>query len=317
MSSLFAVLPDDECWSFLLKTCESLSLAEIEALRSTDHRVRSLLRPSELATRLLPLQPWAAQVTGLQTVAVWRELENIERPGAAPHRVTFEGASCEVRDESLPIVAAFGRLLQRFPTARLQIHAHTGRHAPPTYAPKFTRERAAEVAEILRRMHGISPARLRPRGWGKSVAIAARWPAGRESARGEMFVEIDGLLLPPLAAHYEGVDAATPDDSDEEEHEPGLSHAHLQLLVQMLQNGQLQGHGVLPHFYQLGGGIDTDEDPDEEEEEDEEDQQAAAAEAIARDEDPDEEEDDEEQQDSAAEASGAPSASSALDRDGE
>ena len=54
-------------------------------------------------------------------------------------------------------------------------------------------------------------------------------------------MEIGGLLLPPMPAHYDGVVAISPEESDDDEAESmiGMSSAHLQLLVQMLQSGQL------------------------------------------------------------------------------
>eukprot|EP00966_Prymnesium_polylepis_P148255 3424787-Prymnesium_polylepis.1 len=87
----------------------------------------------------------------------------------------------------MPILDAVGRLLVRFPSAGLQIHAHTGPNAPATYAPLFTRERAQMVACRLKLDHRIASERLTTRGWGKAVCLHARWPAGRESARGELF----------------------------------------------------------------------------------------------------------------------------------
>lgn len=257
------LLPDDELWDLLRRAAAMLPLTDVARLQGCNSRFRQVLHARDVATQRLQQQPWAASITSLQQVAVWEGIERIEG-----NRVTYEGASVEVRESSHPTVEAFGRLLQRFPSIRLQIHAHTGRNAPPTFAPRFTRDRAEEVSEMLVRLYSIPRHRMTARGWGKAVAVHNNWPAGRDSARAELFVEVDGLTLPPLPAHYEGVDAATPDESDNEEDGGGLqgmSAAHLQLLVQMLQANQGHGGASAGPFHD-----DASDDDDEEEDMDSE-----------------------------------------------
>ena len=218
----------------------------------------------------LAQQPWATQVRTFEQLAIWDELVAM-----TSHRVTFEGASTELRNESLEVVDAFGRLLKRFPGTRVHVHAHTGAYAPPLYAPRFTRERAAEVAEMLVR-HGIDRNRITAQGWGKAVAVAADWPPGRDSARGELFVEVDGdplLLLPPLPHHYagvavddprsypdhfegvEGIDGSAFDDSDP----AGAMPLLMQLMLQQ---------GGLPE----SSDDDDDDDDDDVDDDDDEDE---------------------------------------------
>ena len=66
------------------------------------------------------------------------------------NRLTFEGASTELRAGQKGMLAHYATLLRRFPRVRLHIDAHTGPNAPPTFAPSFTRERAETVVcELL------------------------------------------------------------------------------------------------------------------------------------------------------------------------
>jgi outer membrane protein OmpA-like peptidoglycan-associated protein len=263
--SLFDKLPDELLDELLLTAATTLSLQDVAALQGCDSRTHHALQPRAVAVRRIEDQPWAARVSSLGQLAVWEELDRFET-----HRVTFAGASSDVREESLPVVAAFASLARRFPLARVQIHAHTGRHAPPTYAPTFTRERADEVASLLRD-EGVAAERITARGWGKAVALARNWPAGRESARGELFVDYGGLLLPPWPAHYEGVETATPDE-DEVGH--GLmSAAHLQMLVQLMNGGQLQ----LPAALQQQQEESEEEQSEVEEAEEEEEAEGGGA----------------------------------------
>lgn len=206
-SSMFSMLPDDLLWDFLLHISTAAAITDVAHLSCADKQMHAVLQPAAVARHRLPTVPWRDKVTTLEQLAVWEALEAI-----ACHRVTFEGAATEIRDESQPVVAAYANLLGRFPSLKLSIHAHVGRHAPPSFALSFTRERAEEVASRLEYDHGIEPERISSRGWGKAVALHAGWPAGRESARGELFVECHGLLLPPLPSHYHGVE---PDQAEE------------------------------------------------------------------------------------------------------
>ena len=43
-----------------------------------------------------------------------------------PNLVYYEGMDVNIREESMPVIASFGRLLLSFPMARLHVHAHTG-----------------------------------------------------------------------------------------------------------------------------------------------------------------------------------------------
>ena len=234
-------LPDDLVWELLLSIARQAPLSDVAALGACCQRTHAVLQPSEVATQRVPLQPWASQVSALEQLAVWEVLAAM-----TCHHVTFEGASTDLRDESAEVVDAFGRLLKRFPRARLQVHAHTGRHAPPLYAPRFTRDRAEEVANALLRAHGVERHRVETRGWGKAVAIAADWPPGRDSARGELFVEVGGgLLLPPLPRHYDGVDPELP------RHFQPDPDPEMPLLMQLM----LQAGGPL-------GFVPSDEDDD-------------------------------------------------------
>ena len=255
--SLFDALPDDLSWECLLKAAETLAMEDVAALQRCSHRFCEVLQPTVIATRRLP-GSLAIRISSLAQLAAWDIISRMKR-----HAVTYEGASSDVREDSLPVISAFASVLKRFPEARLQIHAHTGRNAPPLYAPGFTRDRADEVAGILLVEHGISSERITARGWGKAVALAAGWPAGRQSARGELFIDIGGLLLPPWPSYYDGVDSASTPMVEAHDGMLGMSAEHVQMLLQMLQGGHLQMAGEAgPGADDVGDGT-TDGSSDE------------------------------------------------------
>ena len=120
-------------------------------------------------------------------------------------KIIFMGADTAIRPGSLARLDDIARLLQQH-VGRLtvSIEAHTGRNAPPSFAPHFTRARATVI--MLRLLaEGVSQAQIETaNGWGKDVAIAAGWQPGIESAHAELYFTIDGLTMPPRPSYYDG-----------------------------------------------------------------------------------------------------------------
>ena len=118
-------------------------------------------------------------------------------------RVTFLGADTEIRSTSLTRLTDVAAIMVRHPRLLLEIEAHTGRNAPPAYAPHFTSQRGRAVALHLASL-GVCLERCFHRGWGKDIAIAAGWQQGLESARAELYFSLDGLLMPRRPHVYDG-----------------------------------------------------------------------------------------------------------------
>ena len=156
-----------------------------------------------------------AGVVNLQQLGVLEALKNL-----GTHRVVFMGADIEIRPGSLARLKDFASLLKQHEDLTVAVEAHTGRNAPVLYAPAFTRARAIEIKRVLTEVEGVPAHRVTSAtGWGKDVAVAAGWAAGIESARGELYFELCGLVMPPRPSYYEGlvppvIMAAAYDDED-------------------------------------------------------------------------------------------------------
>ena len=259
--------------------------------RACSRSLHGLMTPAFLLRR----RGAPSAATSLEALAVHEAVAVI-----GSNRVIFEGASTELREGFDELLGQYAAVLGRFERCRLHVDAHTGRHAPATFAPSFTRERAETVRSWLMERGGIEAERLTCTGWGKFVAVHARWPAGQESARGELYVEFDGGCYPARPAYYLEVPATnTPQDSDSEgEGGGGPPHDLLGLLQQMMQQAQQAYVPPASHDDESPSSADDDDDEEEEEEEEQEEQQEdeEGQEEEADDDDDEEEEEDEEEQ---------------------
>ena len=179
----------------VVKIATALSPAAYARLRGSCGAMLQLLTPAHL------IQERGAPET-IKTLEALALLEAVSAIGG--NQVTFEGAITQLKPGFGGRLAAYAELLKRFGRAHLHIDAHTGRNAPSTYAPSFTRDRARTVRQELEE-RGVHRARVTCTGWGKIVAVHAGWPVGQESARGELYVEQDRVFYPARPAYYASV----------------------------------------------------------------------------------------------------------------
>ena len=187
----FLSLSDD----LVVKIATALSPVAYARLRGSCGAMLQLLTPAHL------IQERGAPET-IKTLEALALLEAVSAIGG--NQVTFEGAITQLKPGFGGRLAAYAELLKRFGRAHLHIDAHTGRNAPSTYAPSFTRDRARTVRQELEE-RGVHRARVTCTGWGKIVAVHAGWPVGQESARGELYVEQDRVFYPARPAYYASV----------------------------------------------------------------------------------------------------------------
>lgn len=160
------------------------------------------------------------RVETLEQLAVLEALRNLVPEGNV--KAVFMGADTEIRTGSLARLDELAALLRQHKQLTVSIDAHTGRNAPPNYAPHFTRARAWFVAMRLMEQD-VPPQRIISTiGWGKDIAIAAGWQPGLESAIAELFFHLDGLTLPPRPSYYHG--RSPPEVEEEEEEEEVIEH---------------------------------------------------------------------------------------------
>lgn len=216
MESVSAVelitLPDEIVETIAASICATLNgPTDLARLASTCTHLRQHCSDHALLGRL-GAERGEPCVASLEQLAVLEALRNV----GLPIRIVFMGADTEIRPGSLARLDDLALLMLQHRRLTLSIEAHTGRNAPPAFAPAFTRARAERVSKRLRRSH-VPQARISAcRGWGSDIAIAAGWQPGIESARAELFFTLDNLTLPPRPSYYDGRTAPTsPDEGDE------------------------------------------------------------------------------------------------------
>ena len=145
----------------------------------------------------------------LEQLSVLESLRNLVAEGNV--KIIFMGADTAIRPGSLARLDDIAGLLQQHKELNVSIEAHTGRNAPPSFAPRFTRARAKVI--MLRLLaEGVSLAQIASaNGWGKDIAIAAGWQPGIESAHAELYFTIGGLTIPPRPSYYDGHSLPTGD----------------------------------------------------------------------------------------------------------
>lgn len=191
----------------LLSVAAKLETADYARLRACSHGLRLLFTTA-----------WYCRVSRSAAASLEELAVSQAADAVGDNRVDFEGMSTELRDGNGPVIDRHLAVLSRFPQLTLRIDAHTGRHAPTTFAGPFTLERAREVSgEFVSR--GLSESRVRAFGWGKTIAVRAGWQAGRESARAELYFEFGGASFPPRPDCYAGQTPYAEELSSEEEDE--------------------------------------------------------------------------------------------------
>ena len=143
---------------------------------------------------------------GLRTLGQLTVLESLRNLVAEGNiKTIFMGADTAIRPGSLARLDDIAGLLQQHAERlTVSINAHTGRNAPPSFAPHFTRARAKVI--MLRLLaEGVPQTQIESaNGWGKDIALAAGWQPGIESAHAELFFTIDGVTVPPRPSYYDG-----------------------------------------------------------------------------------------------------------------
>ena len=202
----------------VVKIATALTPAAYARLRGSCGAMRQLLTPAHLIHE-------RGAPEAIKTLEALALLEAVSAIGG--NQVTFEGAITQLKPGFGGRLAAYAALLKRFGRAHLHIDAHTGRNAPSTYAPSFTRDRARTVRQELEG-RGVHRARVTCTGWGKIVAIHAGWPVGQESARGELYVELDRVFYPARPAYYASVADICPPASSASDDEYADSEEELE-----------------------------------------------------------------------------------------
>ena len=174
-----SVLSQSPCrWSTSFDTCQSRTLPDsvrtcnVHKDRNTrvhaltffspcgthNHAVAASNRHCRAAFAASKLAPRITTCTDLPEVS-FEVLAIHQNLRAMPNLVYYEGMDVNIREESMPVIASFGRLLLSFPMARLHVHAHTG-----ASCRKFTFNRRVPThtvclisqAEMLR-LRGLRP----------------------------------------------------------------------------------------------------------------------------------------------------------------
>ena len=202
----------------VVKIATALTPAAYARLRGSCGAMRQLLTPAHLIHE-------RGAPEAIKTLEALALLEAVSAIGG--NQVTFEGAITQLKPGFGGRLAAYAALLKRFGRAHLHIDAHTGRNAPSTYAPSFTRDRARTVRQELEE-RGVHRARVTCTGWGKIVAVHAGWPVGQESARGELYVEQDRVFYPARPAYYASVADICPPASSASDDEYADSEEELE-----------------------------------------------------------------------------------------
>ena len=96
----------------------------------------------------------------------------------------FDTGKAVLRDGSKPTVQELGKVLQDNPSLSLEVVGHTDDVGGADANQRLSEARAAAVADALSRQHGIAAQRLKTRGVGQAVPLAANTTeAGRAQNR--------------------------------------------------------------------------------------------------------------------------------------
>ncbi|MFD1332397.1 OmpA family protein [Methylopila musalis] len=109
----------------------------------------------------------------------------------ALYGVLFDFDKATVRDDSRPTLDEIGKLLTANPELKVVIAGHTDAKGGFDYNVDLSKRRAAAVAAMLAKQHGVSPARLQPFGVGMASPVATNdTEAGRAKNRRVELVKV-------------------------------------------------------------------------------------------------------------------------------
>ena len=187
--------------------------AMLASLGATCNRLRGMCIDTDFVARRAQERAIPGAISTLELLGLAEALQNlcggIRSQGIA--KLHFMSQDIDIMPGSLARLDELALLLRRHGRLTVAIEAHTGLNAPAGFAPIFTRHRAERVAERLLEVSRIADSsRVTARnGWGKSVAVAAGWAAGAESARAELFFSLDGVTMPARPEYYRGREPPT------------------------------------------------------------------------------------------------------------
>lgn len=111
-----------------------------------------------------------------------RENKKVLKPGDIIQldHLQFKANSSEIENEEVTVLVELLKLLQEYPTLKVEIGGHTNSKPDWDICMKLSSERALAVANFLIK-NGIAPQRLRTVGYGKKYPIASnKTPEGRK-----------------------------------------------------------------------------------------------------------------------------------------
>ena len=131
---------------------------------------------------------------------------------AVPPRVYHQFAEADLVPEAAEALSALAAIVRRHqPAAHVYVDSHIALGPPPSVAVMITRRRALCVVQALN-ANGVAVDRERvtATGWGNHVTAGAGWrptsdQSSSDSARSELFVELDGVSFPERPEHYVGL----------------------------------------------------------------------------------------------------------------
>jgi hypothetical protein len=204
---------------------DCLSLDVCAGLAGTCSTLRAYVEAPEFISRRCSDSSVAAHNLSLRRLAVVCAMR------AVPRRVFHDFGHFDVTPAARDGLAQLADVVRRY-QLRVTVHSHDD-GGPEVIANLVSQQRAQAVREVLV-THGVRT-HLRVTGWGNRVAAAAGWrptydQSEADSARSELFVEMSDLggtlCIPPLPAHYDGLEpppqdalGAVDDEQDEEEEE--------------------------------------------------------------------------------------------------
>ena len=129
-----------------------------------------------------------------------------------PPRVYHQYAEADLVPEAGEALSALAAIVRRHqPAAHVYVDSHIALGPPPSVAVMVTRRRALCVVQALNALGvAVDRDRVTATGWGNRVTAVTGWhpsndQSSSDSARSELFVELDGVSFPERPDHYVGL----------------------------------------------------------------------------------------------------------------
>jgi OOP family OmpA-OmpF porin len=102
-----------------------------------------------------------------------REIELLDTGMIRLQNINFETGKAVIKPESFAVLAEVARILQQYPTLRIEIGGHTDSRGSAALNARLSDERAGAVLEHMRQNHAqITPDRFTSKGYGPERPIA-------------------------------------------------------------------------------------------------------------------------------------------------